>query len=97
MNFPPPLKYTVERKAENEETEEKNEYKIEDSSLSFLDEIPITSGYRYSTLGYTDIPEVAAFTKDPLFEIFSNKKDQKNLGTGMKFEDIWLKSQLNCD
>jgi hypothetical protein len=33
---------------------------------------------------------VAAFTKDPLFEIFSNKKDrdQKNFGTGMKFEDI---------
>ena len=59
--------------------------------MSFLDEIPITSGYRYSTLGYTDIPEVAAFTKDPLFEIFSNKKDRdsKNFGTGMKFEDIW--------
>jgi hypothetical protein len=46
--------------------------------LSFLDDVPITSGFRYSTLGYTDIPEVAAFSKDPLFEIFSNKKDSSS-------------------
>ena len=43
--------------------------------MSFLDEVPITSGHRYSALGYTDIPEVAAFSKDPLFEIFSSKKE----------------------
>lgn len=48
------------------------------ASLSFLDDVPITSGFRYSSLGYTDIPEVAAFSKDPLFEIFSNKKDSSS-------------------
>ena len=46
--------------------------------MSFLDDVPITSGFRYSSLGYTDIPEVAAFSKDPLFEIFSNKKDSSS-------------------
>lgn len=65
--------------------------------MSFLDEIPITSGFRYSSLGYTDIPEVAAFTKDPLFEIFSNRKDQRNFGTGMKFEDIWRSLKIVGD
>jgi hypothetical protein len=39
-----------------------------------LDEVPITSGYRYSVLGYTDIPEVAAFSQDKLFDIFSSRK-----------------------
>lgn len=55
--------------------------------MSFLDEVPITSGYRCSVLGYTDIPEVAAFSKDPLFEIFSNKKDS----SGLKLSDATLK------
>lgn len=55
--------------------------------MSFLDEVPITSGYRYSALGYTDIPEVAAFSKDPLFEIFSNRKD----ANGLKLSDATMK------
>jgi hypothetical protein len=46
-----------------------------------LDEVSITSGHRYSVLGYTDIPEVAAFSKDPLFEIFSSKKEATSLST----------------
>jgi hypothetical protein len=37
--------------------------------------VAITSGHRFSALGYTDIPEVAAFSKDPLFDIFSSKKE----------------------
>lgn len=49
--------------------------------------MPITSGYRYSALGYTDIPEVAAFSKDPLFEIFSNRKD----ANGLKLSDATMK------
>ena len=47
------------------------------ANFQFLDEIPITSGFRYSALGYTDIPEVAAFSQDKLFDIFSNKKEVK--------------------
>lgn len=50
--------------------------------------MPITSGYRYSALGYTDIPEVAAFSKDPLFEIFSSKKDANG---GFKLTEAALK------
>lgn len=78
LSFPPPQKYNVERKQgfkdENEDNED--DYKIEPkASLSFLDEVPITSGIRYSALGYTDIPEMSAFSKDPLFEIFSSKKE----------------------
>jgi hypothetical protein len=86
LSFPPPQKYTAERKeAYKDENEEEEEYKIEpEASLSFLDEVPITSGYRYSVLGYTDIPEVAAFSKDPLFEIFSSKKDANG---GFKLSD----------
>lgn len=37
--------------------------------------MPISSGYRFSALGYTDIPEVAAFSQDKLFDIFSSKKE----------------------
>jgi hypothetical protein len=51
-----------------------------------LDEVSITSGHRYSALGYTDIPEVAAFSKDPLFEIFSSKKEGQ-----LKLSDANLK------
>lgn len=86
LSFPPPQKYTAERKeAYKDEGEEDEEYKIEpEASLSFLDEVPITSGYRCSALGYTNIPEVAAFSKDPLFEIFSSKKDTNG---GFKLAD----------
>lgn len=45
--------------------------------------MPITSGYRYSVLGYTDIPEVAAFSQDKLFDIFSSRKEFSE----MKLED----------
>lgn len=59
-----------------------------------MEDIPITSGYRYSALGYTDIPEVAAFSKDPLFEIFSNKKQTEskdfNSDSDVKFLGLWL-------
>lgn len=76
LSFPPPQKYVVERKEAYEEGEEEEEYKIEDNAkaFSFMDDIPITAGKRFSAIGYTEIPEVAAFSKDPLFDIFSNKK-----------------------
>lgn len=38
-----------------------------------MDEAPITSGQRFSVLGYTNIPEISAFDNDPLFVIFSSK------------------------
>ena len=58
LSFPPPQKYTVERKeGYKDEQEGEEEYKMQtDVALSFLDEVPITSGHRYSALGYTDIP-----------------------------------------
>ena len=103
LSFPPPQKYTVERKeAYKDEKDEEGDFKIEssDATFSFLDEVPITSGHRYSALGYTDIPEVAAFSKDPLFEIFSSKKDSSGsfkLGeTSLKdFNELNLWSGLN--
>ena len=51
-----------------DEGKEEEEFKIEpEASFSFLDEVPITSGHRYSAIGFSNIPEVAAFSKDPLF------------------------------
>lgn len=44
------------------------------NNFDFLNEIPITSGFRMSALGYHEIPEVAAFTKDRLFGVFSKKE-----------------------
>jgi len=64
-----------------------------EASLSFLDDVPITSGYRYSSLGYTDIPEVAAFSKDPLFDIFSNKKDQGS--RQLKLSEVSMMKDFN--
>ena len=58
------------------------------ANLEFLDEVPITSGYRYSALGYTDIPEVAAFSQDKLFDIFSNKKEGSFSNRQNKLEDL---------
>lgn len=76
LSFPPPQKYNPERKNGNpEEKPEEGEFEVEtEANFGFLDEVPITSGYRYSALGYTDIPEVAAFSQDKLFDIFSSRK-----------------------
>ena len=61
-----------------------DEFEVDtEANFGFLDEVPITSGYRYSALGYTDIPEVAAFSQDKLFDIFSNKREFSE----MKLED----------
>lgn len=52
--------------------------------------MPITWGYRHSALGYTDIPEVAAFSQDKLFDIFSNKKEVKFENSNKKLEELNL-------
>ena len=79
LSFPVPQKYIPERKnAYNEDIKdnlsEHNYVTTENlNSFDFLNDVPITSGYRYSALGYNEIPEVAPFAKDRLFDVFSKK------------------------
>jgi hypothetical protein len=82
LSFPDPQKYVPERKNvyPDDHKDNMSEYQYDPNdnlnSFDFLNETPITSGFRYSALGYNEIPEVAAITKDRLFGVFSKREEK---------------------
>jgi hypothetical protein len=82
LSFPDPQKYVPEQKNVyvDDHKDNMSEYQYDPNdnlnNFDFLNEIPITSGFRYSALGYNEIPEVATITKDSLFGVFSKKEEK---------------------
>ena len=80
LSFPTPQKYVPERKHNyvDEVKDNASEYHFDAkehlNNFDFLNDIPINSGYRFSELGFNEIPEIAAFAKNKLFDIFSKKE-----------------------
>lgn len=77
LSFPTPQKYVPEKKTSYPDQDAKSEYHYDSNdqlnNFDFLYDAPINSGFRYSALGYNQIPEVASFAKSKLFDIFSKK------------------------
>lgn len=82
LSFPDPQKYVPEKKNVYADDKQDNmsEYQYDPNdninNFDFLNDMPINSGFRYSALGYCEIPEVAAITKDRLFGVFSKKEEK---------------------
>lgn len=47
------------------------------NNFDFLEDAPINSGFRYSALGYNEIPEVSTFAKNKLFDMFVKKESNQ--------------------